>query len=190
MRDYQAARKGWGISRLYVEEGLYHDSVKRYVDLFGSQNVAIFPFETMARDSNAIVSRALEFLGLDSSLVAPLKEPKIYNSFSVSRNGLAEQIFRSRWVRLYAAPMIPPSWRAKLVPSVLLKKATKPSMDSQARSFLQQLFTTDVAQLEKFLGYEMPFTTTKEKPTSGILQREGLGSAIQQRASSGQQAAC
>lgn len=168
VRDHEMPRKEWGFSRLYVEEGLYYRSVQRFVDLFGPANVAVYLFESLAEDPRAVVSRALRFLGLDPAAMSPGTPFKVYNSFSLSRNGLADRIVKSRWVRLYAAPLLPSGWRAKLVRAVLHKRAVKPPMDPIAIKYLQPLFADDITQLERFLGYRLPFYTTKgEQPMPG-----------------------
>lgn len=168
VKDYQAPRKEWGAARLYVEEGRYHDSIKRYAGSFGAGNVAVFLCEGLALNANLVVSHVLEFLGLDPGRMAPLREPRIYNGFSVSRNGVADWIVKSKWARKYAAPLVPPLWRSRLVAGVLHKPAAKPPLDPRAVSFLRELLTPDLDRLEEFLGQKLPFFRTRGAPDGRI----------------------
>lgn len=161
VRDHEAPAKGWGISRLYVEEGLYCNSIKRYLHFFGRQHVAVSYCEALALNAEAVVRHVLEFLSLDSALLPAPADYRVHNAFSVSRNGISQRVIKSKWLRRFAAPLVPPSWRAKLVPSLLHKEARKPLLDPEAVRYLKQIFAPDLARLEDLLGCELPFPTAK-----------------------------
>ena len=163
VKDYQATEKGWGISRLYVEEGRYYSSVRRYMDLFGTENVLVLVFEELVKAPAQAMLRCLEFLGLESGLLPSDRLRKAYNQFAVPRNWLTGRIIKSRWLRLYVAPLVPTSVRLKLIRTMLLKKGAKPPLDQHAAEYLRPLVTEDLARLETLLGRELPFHTTKRQ---------------------------
>ncbi len=47
LEDWERPEKGWGVSHLYTELGLYHRQVKRYLDTFGPEQVLILLFDDL-----------------------------------------------------------------------------------------------------------------------------------------------
>jgi len=43
--DYARTEKGWGVSRLYLELGLYRDQVARYMEQFPRNNLLILFYD-------------------------------------------------------------------------------------------------------------------------------------------------
>lgn len=162
VKDYTAAKKGMGITRLYVEDGLYYPSVKRYMDLFGAENVLVLVFEELMKSPLKWVHRTVEFLGLDWNLLQKDRLDKSYNEFGVARSWFADRIMQSKWLRFYVGPFVPTSLRLNLIKPLLLKKSAKPTLDSRAADLLRPIFAPDIANLEEILGRDLPFSTTKQ----------------------------
>lgn len=64
---------------LYFHSGLYHDQVKRYVDLFGREQVMVWVFEEFVADTRAHLRRGFEFLGVDKEFDS---EIEVHNATS------------------------------------------------------------------------------------------------------------
>ncbi|GAH49419.1 unnamed protein product, partial [marine sediment metagenome] len=67
----------------FIELGFYYEQVKRYLDVFGKDNVKIFLFEDLKADTLQVITSIFEFLGVDTSIkfdvnknVNPFKTPK------------------------------------------------------------------------------------------------------------------
>src|SRR5579862_7227533 len=56
-RDFATEPKGYGLTRLYVELGLYHQQVRRYLETFGPEQVKIILFKRLT--SGAGLNRAV-----------------------------------------------------------------------------------------------------------------------------------
>ncbi len=77
--DYQPGRKG------YFSRGVYYNDVKKYIDLFGRENVHIIIFEKLLKHQKDELLRLYSFLGLD--IDKGLQElPKASNSSSIFNN--------------------------------------------------------------------------------------------------------
>ncbi len=61
-KDVAASLKGWGITHLYRELGLYHDQVKRYLDLFPREQIRIYLYEDWVADNHAVLDDLALFL--------------------------------------------------------------------------------------------------------------------------------
>ena len=54
--DARITEQGFGNSRLYVPMGLYHQQVKRYLDIFDKSNVMILTFDRFVNPNPKIIS--------------------------------------------------------------------------------------------------------------------------------------
>jgi hypothetical protein len=63
-RDNASPYKGWGISNLYVELGLYFEQVKRFLDVFPGEHVKILFFDDYRANWPQAIADVLRFLGI------------------------------------------------------------------------------------------------------------------------------
>ena len=64
-KDYNKAYKGWGVSHLYIELGLYFNQIKRFMDVFDQNNVLILDFYDFKKNNQNIIDNICSFLGID-----------------------------------------------------------------------------------------------------------------------------
>ncbi len=87
--DISASSKGWGISHLYIELGLYYEQVKRYLDLFPLEDVKIILFEEFKNDTLNVLMDLFDFLGVKQRTVDVSER---YNSAQIPRFELLNEI--------------------------------------------------------------------------------------------------
>jgi hypothetical protein len=163
MRDYERRVKLHGISYLYVEFGMYYEQVKRYLDIFGKEQVKVIVFEEFIQHPVQTVNDILAFLGVSYTVTEISKE---YNPYSVPRSPLALSIFaffrwlRARNIKTYKmATLLPHSLIESLLEKVLFKIAQKPKIEPKAVKFLQEIYHDDVIRLESLLDRSLPWHT-------------------------------
>ena len=155
-QDYSAENRGWWISNLYVELGLYHEQVRRYLEVFRPGQVLICMFNELKDDSNKLFVKLANHIGVDP---APFQNMVLDQAFNTFR--------KPKYMRLrdLARTLIPPSVRSrlfgrslrrKLMSSKLLFSGEKPALDQQSRSFLQNIYGPDLDRLEELLGRKLP----------------------------------
>ena len=66
--DWNAAQKGWGVSHLYVELGLYVPQLKRYLQRFPAERVKIYLHDDYRKDVRQTLLEILTFLGVEPTL--------------------------------------------------------------------------------------------------------------------------
>lgn len=66
--DWNAPRKGWGVSHLYVELGLYTSQLKRYMQWFPADRVKICLHDDYRQDARRTLLEILSFLGVEERL--------------------------------------------------------------------------------------------------------------------------
>jgi len=167
-RDWDSSEKGYGLSRLYVELGLYCNQVAAYLEIFGSKAVHIVLFEEfiagLLRGDSRILAGIVKFLGL------PCDDLRLCESASMrtAQNGYAEARFE--WTRRIAGSRLARRLGGAIVPRgigstfalkqhvydpLFLKAAQKPSMDARAKLWLCNIFEDDLASLEPLLGRKL-----------------------------------
>ncbi len=67
LEDYNAPQKGWGISHLYVELGLYYEQVKRFYNIFPESNIKVVLFDEFKKNENAVCKDIFKFLGVNEN---------------------------------------------------------------------------------------------------------------------------
>ena len=140
----------------------YADDVKRYLDIFGKNQVKIIIFEEFVKDPKKTVEDILRFLGLNQSL-ANFKDD-VYNQFvgrAVPRGKLSQLILDKSAKSKIIKKIIPYSTRRFLENKTLTKKEPKPKIDQADRELLIDFYKDDVKKLENLLGQKMPWRNFK-----------------------------
>ena len=88
-----------GQARLYVEQGLYFDGIKRYLDTFGSRKVRIYLTEDFSADSAKMLEDVCEFLALPFSNGDFFDPHRNYNYSRPPRNAAIRWVKSSRLLR-------------------------------------------------------------------------------------------
>ncbi|MGA7887696.1 MAG: sulfotransferase [Acidobacteriaceae bacterium] len=142
--------KEWYLSRLYIEQGLYADQVRRYQETFGIERVLVLLFDDLSEDPRGLFSRLASHIGVDAGFFesADLSEP--YNQYRMPKRRSLVEAVRS----LGLQTLLPRPLLRKLRP--LFFDMKKPSLDSESRRLLQDLYDPDVTRLEEFLGRKIP----------------------------------
>jgi hypothetical protein len=166
MRDYKSQEKMFGRSTMYVEFGMYYEQVKRYLDIFGREQVKVIIFEEFVQHPEQIVNEVLAFLGVNYT-VTEIREQ--YNPYSVPRSTIALWIFaffrwlRARNIKFYKIlNLLPDSLVESLPEKILFKRKQKPKIEPKAVKFLQEIYRDDVIRLESLLGRSLPWLTVKQ----------------------------
>ena len=157
----EEARRGFrlqdrkNIVLLRPEVGLYHDQVRRYLDIFGEARVHIILFEEFFADTRAALQRITRFLGLDhdfSDFNAP-----VYRPFAEARGPLVRFLFGNRSVARASEALVPHGVRRWVRQNILVRSGRKPLMDAHARDFLTDYYRDDVGKLAALLGRPLPW---------------------------------
>jgi hypothetical protein len=158
-RDYSLEPKGYGITRLYVELGLYSKQVRRYLEIFGADQVKIIPFKSLTSSlamGQGLLEEILAFLDLDGQQLRT-DTLGIENQNGVPRWDWARRAAGSRVVRCIGRALVPASLgstytiKRLLFDTLLTKRASSPPIDPKAKQWLISIYDPDVTALERLL---------------------------------------
>jgi hypothetical protein len=144
----------WGVSSLYLQAGLYAESVARYMDLFPGRVHVVF-FEEFISDMRGHMRDVFSFLGVDPSVAGRLSlEPQ--NPSKLPRNDLAKRLLRAFGLRRRARELVPHSLHPPLR-ALLVRTGKAPDMEPAAGRLLTEYYREDIEKLAKLLGRDVPW---------------------------------
>jgi hypothetical protein len=164
-RDWTQGKKGWSVSHLYIELGLYAEQVRRYLEVFGPERVLILMFDELTKSAlngKSMVADVLAFLDLDVAPLADIDTSLAENGFAAARWAWTRRMAGANWVRRAGQILVPVSLGSnhtikKLVyQRYFVKAVPKPPMDEQAGEWLRSIYAPDLSALEAIVGRELP----------------------------------
>jgi hypothetical protein len=151
------ARRFFG-QRLYIEMGLFHAQLQRYIDAFGRANVLVLTLDQLASNADATLKIMTDHLGISAlEPVSDASEEKS-NSYKMPRPGFrgAFRVLHRVFTRERREKWLPESVNAWLRSSSFLYSTEKPPLDSESRRLLQQIYDPEISRLEQLLGRRFP----------------------------------
>lgn len=136
----------------YVELGLYYEQVKRYLDLFGKDQVKIFIYDELSSDMEGMILNVFNFLGIDPSFRPELEDK--YNTYSTPRNTLFRAIYSQKNLRLLARKIIPDD-KVEAIKNLFLTRRKKPDKHDETVDRMNSIFKPDIIKLEKLLNKDL-----------------------------------
>ncbi len=60
-----------------IEQGFYYEYLKKYISLFGRENILILQFDQIKNDPESLLKEIYSFVGVDANFVSPFLKTKI-----------------------------------------------------------------------------------------------------------------
>ncbi len=144
------------LTKHYLYDGMYSESVKRYLDTFGHKKIKIIIFEEFVKDTKKTITEILKFLNVNASV--PDFDQKIHNPYSVPKSTYLKKISGNPSLRKIAFRLIPKPGLETIRKKLLTTNAEKPQMLDEDRKFLREFYSEDVKKLMSLLGRDFPWS--------------------------------
>jgi hypothetical protein len=140
--DYFTAKKGYGISNLYIELSLYYEQVLRYKMVFPKNQLLILNYGALKEDPVSFIHQVLSFLGLDCSEDSIDFETK-HNQAFLPKNKFISLLYKKK----------------NLIPAFLIKilkqkkdvySSSNPKIPEDVREFVREIVADNWAECQKF----------------------------------------
>ncbi len=156
--DINKNKKGWGISELFIELGLYYQQLKRYYDIFPHNNIRIYLFEDLVKNPQFVINDCCKFLGVKSvnlhvkkhSNKAQVPKMKFINTF-ITKTGLKKMILG----------LI--SSRQKETLKQIAYSDDVPEISQKDAEFLESIFQDDIKKTSHLIGKDLGHWLLSEK---------------------------
>jgi len=155
-RDRERERRFWWTARLYVECGLYYSQVRRFLELFGKEQVLVLLFEDLIKRPHDLLSRVTDHIGVDAAYLdaSDLSDP--LNPYRRQRFGRAYNLTSRLISRQVRQRLFPPAVSRWLRYNSLLYDTKKPPLDAESRRYLEEIYDPDIAKLEELMRRKLP----------------------------------
>ena len=150
-RDMQRRRKGWGISHLYVEIGMYYRQVKRYIDLYPKNNIGIYLYEDFKKNTEAVLKKILDFIGVDPDI--EIDDSKRYNEAKTPKYKEFNYIITKLGIKKSALQLIPRQYRERVKSSFFTKPHER--LNLKDKKYLINIYKEDVDKLSDLLNKDL-----------------------------------
>lgn len=134
----------------YLELGLYYQSVKRYLDTFGDEQVHILYYTDFKNDIKDLMKGVFQFLKIENTSL----DYSVQNSFLSSDYAFVSYLYRLSWVRKGLKSLIPQNY-VKSVKNRLFSKTDKPNFSESLLSQINAFYQSDISQLESLLNVDL-----------------------------------
>lgn len=153
VEDYDHKPKVWGNAHLYTEIGLYYQQVKRYLDLFGKDNVKIIFTEDMKKNAAQVVKELYEFIGVDSSFVPDTSTR--YNEVFTPKYKNITWFLNKSGIRPLMKRLSPQVLKNIFVKVFYKGKGDKGEIPANAKQFMLEKFSEDISKLSVLLNKDL-----------------------------------
>lgn len=150
--DQAKAIKGWGVSHLYLEVGLYYEQVKRYTDLFPADKIKILFYDDYKQHPKAVMQDLFAFLGVDPQFEPDMSQR--YNEAGMPRFGKLNYWLTQIGLYGLVKRIFPADIKERLK-SVIYTKKNIPTITPAERAWLIDYYRADVQQLGMLLQRDL-----------------------------------
>ena len=136
----------------YFLLGNYSSQVKRYIDVFGRENIHFIWYSDFKKNTSLELEKVFDFLSLNTNYCIDFN--KVHNSFSMPKNNIVRKIYSIIWLRKVLVSLIPSTF-ISLIKSILFNKGNKPKISVEVRNSVSLYFEKDIEILEKLLSINL-----------------------------------
>lgn len=158
-REEERRQQGFEPMWWYKELGLYSSQVRRYLEVFGTQQVKVLLYEEFYANPGQGLRDAFAFLGVREDVVIdismrynPAGEVKSRRLYTFLTNFIRNPNTLEKWIKSVVPRPLRRVWATKAV-GMLVKPVP---MDPQFHAQLKPYFVEDVEKLEDLLQRDLP----------------------------------
>lgn len=133
----------------YIELGKYTEQIKRYFDVFRSENILFIDYDDFVNRTSHEIDKVYSFLNLDNSTSSHVT--KIYNSYTKPNNKIISFLYSFGFLRSLVNYSFSSLIKEK-IQRLFFIHSDKPALIKESRNLLINYFTKDINDLSKLLN--------------------------------------
>lgn len=144
----------WSFQWHHKRRGFYYLQLKRYFDLFPSNQIKICLYEDIRKDPIALTQDLFKFLGVDDTFV--LNVAKVHNPTNVPKNQTLNTLLnRPNPIKDSLKLFMPMGIRKKIAGTIKKKNLGKPKLSPKIRKQLIAEYREDILKLQDLIGRDL-----------------------------------
>lgn len=138
----------------YQQRGFYYQQLKRYFDIFASEQIQVYLFKDLVREPTKVFRDITSFLEVDDSFIPELTQE---NVSGIPKSRALQNLFmKKNPIKSVFKPFFPQWMRDKIRQDVLKRNlGAKPSLLPETRQKLIALYREDILQLQELIGRDL-----------------------------------
>lgn len=151
LNDFNRSLKGWGISRLYIELGLYGQQLYRYYQHFEKNRILIILYDKFLSDPIETFSEIFDFLDI------PFRYTELserYNEAVIPRFQLLNKWVTQTGLRPILRNLFPSKVSEKLK-RLFYSKEKLPQLTENDKKYFLDFFREDIKLTSELTGYDL-----------------------------------
>jgi hypothetical protein len=159
-KDLARNPKGWGISNLYIEIGMYYEQVRRFIEVFPEPQRRIYIFDDFVKNPEAMMKDIFRFLEVSETTIIDFSRK--YNPSFIPKNKLIGKLNTQKKVKDWLKGVLPKSVKSKFKKTFYTDRDL-PKIKSEERKFLQDIFRDDIEKLSALLHRDLSAWLAEKK---------------------------
>ncbi len=151
-RDMAKPMKGWGISNVYFEIGLYYEQVKRYLEVFPKNQVKIILYDDYRNNAAKVLKEICEFLSINPAF--EFEFSKEHNKAMLPKSSAVTLMMKQRGLKNFVKDFFPKSLKKNLK-KIFFTEKNLPKLSTDDRKYLVELYKTDIQNLSKLINRDL-----------------------------------
>lgn len=143
----------------YFDVGAYAEQVRRYVQLFGQQQVRVILFDDLAADTRNVYASLLKFIEVEEVMPDSFKQ---YNANKTTRSDLVKQLtvhtpamLKSIGKRLFPHQSVRRDRLMYWLWKINTRESKRPALDQELRKRITARMKDDITSLEQLIGRDL-----------------------------------
>lgn len=148
-KDLSSPVRGWGVSKMYIEAGLYAEQVQRYFTAFGRDQVMVVFHEELVADFRRVMVRICRHIGVD-----PARLPLVFvheNGSKLPRFHAVNRILHRMGVKRILSRTVPRPLLDAAKTHYYREGKGPERLTDEARQYLMPYFEDDILNLGQVL---------------------------------------
>ncbi len=151
-KDMAKSNKGWGISNVYYEIGMYYEQVKRYLTVFPQEQIKIILYDDYRNDAIKTLKEICNFLNIDSNF--EFEFSKEHNKAMIPKSGAVALMMRQKGLKAFAKKIFPKSWK-NIFSKIFFTNKNLPKLSVDDRKYLIELYKEDIQKLAQLINRDL-----------------------------------
>lgn len=144
----------WPYNHFYFDRSLYHDQVKRYLDMFERSQVFVGLFDDLVREPGNFYSEVVGFLRVDRGFVPGFGRAN--TGVRVRSRGVDRFLREPPGWAIKAAGIIPVGLRRGIVGTMeRANRRPRPKLKEETRRELERRYREDIEKLSSLIGRDL-----------------------------------
>ena len=147
-------KDNWQPLWYYKERGFYYQQLQRYFEIFAPEQIEIYLYEDLAKDSTGVIQNITRFLEVDDTF-APDLERK--NVSGIPKNRLVQNLLtKKNPLKSVLKPLLPESLRQSVIQNISQRNlGAKPTLSPQMRQNLIAIYQEDILKLQELIQRDL-----------------------------------